>query len=121
MEEIYALGASFIAISPQTPDHAFSMAEKHALTFEVLSDVGNHVARTYRLVFPPSDALTAVYTKIGLDLATYNGDTSSDLPIPATFVISQDGKICLASIDPDFTHRLEASVVIESLRTITQK
>ena len=119
MSEIHALGASFIAISPQTPDHSFSMAEKNALTFEVLSDVGNHIARDYRLVFPPSEELTTVYTKIGLDLEKYNGDTSSELPIPATFVIGQDGKICLASLDPDFTHRLEPSVVIESLRALT--
>ena len=116
MAEIHALGASFVAISPQTPDHSFSTAQKNALTFEVLSDVGNRVARDYRLIFAPSEELKGSYTKIGLDLAAYNGDTSSELPIPGTFVIGQDGKICLAYLDPDFTHRLEPRVVIESLR-----
>ncbi len=97
------------------------MAQKNDLTFEVLSDVGNQVARSYRLVFPPTEELKALYTGFGLDLATYNGDASNELPIPGTFVIGQDGKICLAYLDPDFTHRLEPCVVIESLRTVARK
>ncbi len=121
LDEIHALGASFIAISPQTPDHSFSTAEKNELTFEVLSDVGNHVARDYRLVYPPTEELKIQYGEVGLDLAAYNGDTSSELPIPGTFVIEQDGTVSLAYLDPDFTHRLEPEVVIESLRAIARK
>ncbi len=121
LAEIHALGASFVAISPQTPDHSFSTAQKNDLQFEVLSDVGNQAARSYRLVFPPTEELNAFYHNIGLDLEKYNGDTSNELPIPGTFVIGQDGKICLAYLDPDYTHRLEPCVVIESLRTIAQK
>ena len=97
------------------------MAQKNDLTFEVLSDVGNQVARSYRLVFPPTEELKALYTGFGLDLATYNGDASNELPIPGTFVIGQDGKICLAYLDPDFTHRLEPCVVIESLRALAHQ
>ena len=120
LAEIRALGASFIAISPQTPDHSFSTTQKNELTFEVLSDVGNHVARHYRLVFPPTEELKSLYSRIGLDLASYNGDASSELPIPGTFVVGQDGKICLAYLDPDITHRLEPYVVIESLGTVAR-
>lgn len=118
---MHALGASFVAISPQTPDHSFSTAQKNDLQFEVLSDVGNQVARSYRLVFPPTEEIETFYANVGLDLEKYNGDTSNELPIPGTFVIARDGKICLAYLDPDFTHRLEPCVVIESLRTIAGK
>ena len=45
MPEIKALGASLVAISPQAPKYSLSMAEKHRLGFEVLSDAGNLVAR----------------------------------------------------------------------------
>ena len=47
---ITTLGASLIAISPQTPDSTLTTVEKKELTFSVLSDVGNVVARSYGLV-----------------------------------------------------------------------
>ena len=38
LQQIQALGASLVAISPQTPDHSLSTVEKKELTFTVLSD-----------------------------------------------------------------------------------
>jgi peroxiredoxin len=40
LPEIAAAGASLVAISPEKPDDTLSTAEKNALAFEVLSDVG---------------------------------------------------------------------------------
>jgi peroxiredoxin len=114
-----SLGASLVAISPQTPDNSLSMAEKNDLQFEVLSDAGNTVARQFRLVFALADILRPLYKQIGADLQKYNGDESYELPIPGTFVIAQDGTIRLASVDADYTHRLEPSVILESLRTLS--
>src|SRR5271156_1411207 len=42
---IHDLGAELVAISPQTPDYALSDIEKKQLTFPVLTDKGNAVAR----------------------------------------------------------------------------
>jgi peroxiredoxin len=50
LPEITATGASLVAISPEKPDDTLSTAEKNALTFEVLSDVGQKVGRAFRLV-----------------------------------------------------------------------
>src|SRR5512143_1836674 len=51
LPELRALGATLVAISPQTPDASLSLAEKHALAFPVLSDLGNRVARQFGIVF----------------------------------------------------------------------
>src|SRR5271154_4610816 len=42
LEEITALGGKLVAISPQLPDGSLTTAETNKLTFDVLSDVGNH-------------------------------------------------------------------------------
>lgn len=115
-----ALGASLVAISPQMPDNSLSMAEKNSLQFEVLSDAGNMVARQFGLVFSLVDVLLPVYKNIGADLTKYNGDESWELPIPGTFVIAQDGTIRLAFVDADYTHRLEPTAIIESLRSMAE-
>jgi peroxiredoxin len=44
-------GVTFVAISPQTPDHSLSLQEKHHLKFPVLSESGNGVARQFGIVF----------------------------------------------------------------------
>ena len=111
-----AFGASLIAISPQLPDKSLSTAEKNELTFAVLSDGGNKVARQFGLVFSLADVLRPIYKQIGADLPAYNGEESWELPIPGTFVIARDGTIQLAYLDADYTHRLEPAAIVECLR-----
>ena len=43
--------ATLVAISPQAPDHALSLTEKHGLAYAVLSDVDQSVIRAYRVQF----------------------------------------------------------------------
>lgn len=113
-----ALGASLVAISPQTPDNSLSTAEKNKLEFEVLSDKSNAVARQFGLVFTLAEVLRPLYKQLGADLVAYNGDESYELPMPGTFVIARDGIIRLAFVDADYTHRLEPAVIMKSLRTL---
>ncbi len=98
---IRAVGATLVAISPQTPDHSLSTAEKQNLTFEVLSDVGNRIARQFGIVFHLADEMQALFTDLGLDLPEYTGDETFDLPVPATYVVDTEGIIRLAFVDPD--------------------
>src|SRR5229473_2842860 len=57
LPHLQARGASLVAISPQTPDHSRAMAEKLDLTFALLSDRGNQVARQFGLVFTIDEAV----------------------------------------------------------------
>lgn len=121
LPDMHALGASLVAVSPQTPDNSLLTAEKNALQFEVLSDVGNAVARQFGLVFSLSEGLRTVYKNLGGDLPAYNGDESYELPLPGTFVIAQDGTIRLAFVEANFSQRLEPAVILEKLRELTQE
>ena len=122
LPDIKALGASLAAVSPQKPEYSLSMAQKHDLGFEVLSDAGNRVARQYGLVFSLSDPLREVYIqKFGVDLQDYNGEASYELPMPGTFIIAPDGIIRRAFVDPDYTLRLEPAEIIQTLQEVASK
>ncbi len=121
LPQIQALGASLVAISPQTPDHSLSTVEKKELTFTVLSDVGNTVARQYKLVFALPEQFRALYTSIGSDVPTFDGDTSWELPMPGTFIIAPDGVIRIAFVHEDHTRRLEPTALLDGLRAIGNK
>jgi peroxiredoxin len=118
LPQIQSLGATLVAISPQTPDHSLSTVEKKELTFVVLSDVGNKVARAYRIVFTLEESIHPLYTTIGSDLPTFNGDASWELPMPATFLVAQDGTVRLAFVAEDYTRLLEPADLLEGLRTL---
>ena len=112
-----ALGATLVAISPQTPDNSLSTVEKNELTFEVLSDVGNHVAREFGLVFTLPEELRPIYEGFGINLPAHNGDESFELPMPATYVIAPDGKVIHAFVDSDYTKRLDPAEIVGKLTT----
>ena len=101
------------------PDHALATAQANALGFQVLSDHGNAAARRFGLVFLFPPALRDLY-RDGLkkDLAAWNGTDAYELPIPGTFVISREGIIRLAFVDPDYTRRLDPADVVEALRAL---
>lgn len=112
---IEASGGQLVAISPQLPDQSLSASEANEISFEVLSDVGNHTAREYGLVFTLKEELRPIYKKWGADIASVNGDDSFELPIPATFVINSNGIITYSFVDADYTNRLEPAKIIEAL------
>jgi peroxiredoxin len=117
LPDISAAGASLVAISPEKPDDTLSTAEKNALTFEVLSDIGQKVGRAFRLVYEFSDELKTAYRDFGLDIPGKNGVyTEWALPISATYVIDRDGLILYAYNDADYRDRADPSEVLGVLR-----
>ncbi|MDH2904295.1 MAG: peroxiredoxin-like family protein [Actinomycetota bacterium] len=113
--EITSAGATLVAVSPQTPDASMSTLEKLELSFPVLSDVGNEVARSYGLVFSLPEDLREVYSGFGLDLPAANGDDTFELPIPATYIIDSSGKVVWRFVDADYTKRADPDDVIAAL------
>jgi len=118
LPRIKELGASLVAVSPQTPDNSVSTAERMKLTFEVLSDVGNRVARQFGIVYVLSEELRPIFAGFGIDIPAANGDDTFELPIPATYVIDRDRKIRMAFVDADYTKRVDPEVVISVLKEI---
>ncbi len=110
LPEFQAKGAQLLAVSPMTPDQSLSLQEKSELGFEVLSDVGNQVARKYTTVFRNDEAPIAAMTKLGYDFFGFYGDDSAELPVPATFIINQQGLVRFAfSGGGDYRKRVEPS------------
>jgi peroxiredoxin len=108
-----------VAVSPQTPDNSVSTVEKMKLTFEVLSDVGNHVARQFGLVFVLPEELRPIYEGFGIDIPAANDDDTFELPVPATYIIDPDRKIRMAFVDADYTQRADLERVLSVLKQVS--
>jgi peroxiredoxin len=110
--QIAAAGASLVAVSPQTVKQAFFMHDQHKLAFALLVDAHNHLARQFGLVYRVPDEQQALYSRTFVNLPFANGDSSWELPIPATYVIDRDGSILFASASEDYTERPEPSEIL---------
>jgi peroxiredoxin len=112
MAAIEQAGGSLLAISPQTVQQSFFMADQHKLRFPLLSDAGNKVARKFGLVYRVPDEQQAIYRRAFVNLPFANGDESWELPIPATFILDRDGSVLYASANEDYSERPEPSDIL---------
>jgi peroxiredoxin len=113
-----AQGAALVALSPQKPDESLSTAEKNALAFSVLSDVGSAVAKAFGVAFDLADELRPIYARFGHALPDRNGVDNWTLPIPATYVIDRDQTIAFGFVDVDYRRRLEPSEIVRVLKSL---
>jgi peroxiredoxin len=115
LPQIEASGASLVAISPQTVQQSFFMADQHRLKFPLLSDAGNKVARQFGISYRVPDYQQAVYKRVFINLPFTNGEASWELPVPATYILDHDGTIVFASHNADYTERPEPSDILQKL------
>ena len=119
LPEIEARGATLVAISPETPDSSLSTKEKNELSFEVLSDRNNQLAKQLGLVFTLPESLRPIYNNFGIDIPAHNGDSTFELPLPATYLVATDGTVIYSFANADYTKRLEPAEIITALDTLT--
>lgn len=115
---IAAPGGRLVAVSPQLPDGSLDRAARNALTFDVLSDVGNFVARRHGLVFVFAAELRDALRSNGKFLPEFNGDDSWELPAPATYVVGQNRRVAAAGLDVDYRNRLSPETILAALRSL---
>lgn len=115
LPELARHGATLVAISPQTPDFTSLTASEKELTFPVLSDVGNQVARQYGLAYGVGPEVAATLRSVGIDLAAYNGTADDELPLTATFVIDTNGIISWAEVIANFKDRPDPAAILAAL------
>ncbi len=117
LPEFEKLGASLVAISPQTAPNSRKSIRQNALTFPILSDVKGEVGAAFGLKFKLPDYLVELYKGFKNDLPSFNDDPEWTLPMPGRFVIAQDGTIIYAEVNPDYTRRPEPEDMLPVLRT----
>lgn len=116
LPRITAAGALVVAISPEKPDETLTTAEKNALSFEVLSDVGHGVAKAFGLYYAFTDELRSAYDGFKLDIPTKNGTPDEwALAMSGTYLIGSDGTVLFADAGVDYRERVDPLDVLAVL------
>jgi len=118
LPDIEQAGGQLIAITPELPEFAERTWDKGNLTFPILHDRNNAVAKAFGLVFTLPDMLRPVYEGFGIDLTESQGNDCFELPLPATYIVRPDGVIAFACVDVDYTQRMEPDSIVEILKVL---
>ena len=113
--DIEARGASLIAVSQQTAANSRKSQRTNALGFPIVGDKGGDLAQKFGIRWHLPADLQAIHKQLGADLTAFNGEESWTLPMPARYVIAQDGIIAYAEINADYTRRPEPADVFPVL------
>lgn len=119
--EIEARGASLVAISQQTQPNSRKSQRQNGLGFPILSDEGGEVGARFGVRWTAPEYLREVHRALGADLTQFNGEDSWTLPMPARYVIGQEGLIAYAEVNADYTRRPEPSAIFPILERLRRK
>lgn len=119
LEQINALGATVLTISPQKPEFLNEMAEKTKAKFPLLYDENYSIMDSYKVTFTPPAATTLMYNVLlGAELKKSQSDESQRLPVPATYIINTDGVIVWRQFDPNYKNRSTVKDIKEALANL---
>jgi peroxiredoxin len=118
LPEIEALGASLVALTPDTGPPARDAKINHGAAFEVLSDIDCGVGLAAGVVFRLPPLYKARLQTVGLDVPGRHGNDAWFLPIPATFLLDRDGRVAWRFADVDFTRRAAPERIVAALRQL---
>ncbi len=117
--QIQEAGADLVVISPQSFSRTEKQAEEIHLQYNMLVDADNKTGKAFGLVYEMPDYLQDLYfNTFGNNIQEINEGSAWELPIPARFVIGQDGKIIDVQADPDYRVRPEPTETVEYLKSI---
>jgi len=118
LPDIEQAGGRLVAIAPELPEQAGKTRDKGNLTFPLLHDRDNALARSLGLVFTLPEILRPVYEGFGIDLTESQGNDRFELPLPATYIVRRDGMIAFSFVDVDYTQRMEPDRIVEILKAL---
>jgi peroxiredoxin len=102
-------GIELIAVSPQQPDGSLSTQEANELSFSVVSDPGNRLAKALGILTEPTADARAAQLSLGVDLTQVNADGTTTIPMPTTLVVDTEGIVRWIDVHADYTTRSEVS------------
>ena len=117
-DEVVRRGGRIVSVIPERAQFTKRLSADAGVPFAVLSDVDLAYALSLGLVFWIGAEVKGIYDDLGVDLATYHGNSNDLLPIAATFVLGADGTVADRHVEPDFRIRMNVDRILAALERL---
>jgi len=116
LNEFTKKGIFVMVVTPESIDKTKETAEKWKTNFSIVHDVNNKIMNNYKVAFEVNkENVPNYYGYVTNKVASYNVENNNVLPVPATYIIDQNGKISYVQYDPDYKNRSDFSEILKSL------
>lgn len=113
--QLTAKGASLLAITLENAENVKKTIEKTKASFPVIEDEGLAIMKLYKVNFAVDENTISKYKGYGIDFDKANGTNGANLPVPATYIIGQNGKIKYVFFNTDYRKRASVLEILNNL------
>lgn len=110
--DITHAGYQIIAISPDSPESLQASISKNKLNYLLLSDNHTEASRGFGLAFHAPENYAEMLSKASAE------KNKNVLPVPAVFVVNQQGEILFEYISPEYKTRLKGAMLLAVLNAL---
>ncbi|MFP4381112.1 MAG: peroxiredoxin-like family protein [Candidatus Sumerlaeia bacterium] len=120
VEDLHDLDFQVLALSMDRPEKLQEMEEHMGeQPYTLLSDSDAEAAIAFGLAFQVKPELVKTYkSQYNIDLEAASGKDHHVLPVPAAFLIDQEGKIVFKYVNPDYKTRIDPDVLMAAARSV---
>ncbi|MCF6223569.1 MAG: peroxiredoxin family protein [Flavobacteriaceae bacterium] len=116
LNEFIEKGVYVMVVSPETVERTKETADMWHINFSIIHDVGNKIMQDYKVAFEVNtNNVTNYFGTVSKRVANYNVKNNNVLPVPATYIIDQNGKISYVQYDPDYKNRSNFEEILKAL------
>ena len=115
LQLLTAKGAQVVVVSPETQENVAKTVTKTRASFPIVHDKDFAIMKAYRTAFTVQPDVVTKYKGFGVDLLAANGADAAVLPVPATYIVGQNGKIKFAYFNTDYRRRVSVKAVAAAL------
>ncbi len=113
---ITGLGATLVAITPESIENVEQTVKFHNLTFRVIYDCQERMMKDYGLMYNVTEAyIDKIKSTLSIDIAENNGRDLAHLPVTATYIINRESIITAVYFNPDFNKRASVKWMVKNL------
>ncbi len=112
-------GGNLIAVTPENNDNIdYTIEKTHGGNFSVVYDKGHKIMDAYKVTWHVNKFAHFFYKLRGIDLNKASDGTDRALPVPATYIVGQDGRIKAGFFDKNYKVRMPVSKIAEELKKL---
>jgi peroxiredoxin len=108
-------GASVVTVTPEVMEFVDETSKKFKDSFRIISDSDMEIMNAYKVSFKVEKATNAKYKIWGIKLDEFNGGNGANLPVPATYIINQDGTIRYVFFNENYKKRVSVKTILMNL------
>ena len=106
------LGFQIVAISPDSNKNIAEQQSREELAYNLLADPKLELAKNMGLAYFLDKKTEEKYRdKLGVPFIDIDGDSRVALPVPAVYIIDQQGKVHFQYVNPDISVRLSENLL----------